>query len=60
MYNAIYISKKLNISKVTAYAKMKLPEVKPFVILENGKSCVGDEGLEAIKQSLRYNIVAII
>ena len=57
MYNAICISKQLNISKVTAYAKMKLPEVKPFVILENGKSCVNEEGLEAIKQSLKYNNV---
>jgi hypothetical protein len=55
IYDAFKIAKHLNISKVTAYAKMKLPEIKPFLIIHNGKTCVDDKGLEAIKQSLKYN-----
>lgn len=55
IYDAFKIAKHLNISKVTAYAKMKLPEVKPFLISHNGKTCVEEKGLEAIKHSLKYN-----
>ncbi|MBU3111201.1 DUF536 domain-containing protein [Clostridium lacusfryxellense] len=55
IYDAFKIAKQLNVSKVTAYAKMKLPEIKPFLIFHNGKTCVDDKGLEAIKQSLKYN-----
>src|SRR5665647_270883 len=55
IYDAFKIAKHLNISKVTAYAKMKLPEIKPFLIFHNGKTCVDDKGLEAIKQTLKYN-----
>lgn len=55
IYDAFKIAKNLNISKVTAYAKMKLPEIKPFLIAHNGKTCVDEKGLEAIKQSLKYN-----
>jgi len=55
IYDAFKIAKNLNISKVTAYAKMKLPEIKPFLITHNGKTCVEEKGLEAIKQSLKYN-----
>ena len=55
IYDAFKISKHLNISKVTAYAKMKLPEIKPFIITHNGKSCVDEKGLDAIKQCLKYN-----
>ena len=56
IYYAFKIAKHLNISKVTAYAKMKLPEIKPFLITHNGKTCVDDKGLQAIKQSLKYNL----
>ncbi|MBZ9634499.1 hypothetical protein [Clostridium sp. FP1] len=55
IYDALKVSKRLNISKVTVYAKMKLPEIKAFLIFHNGKTCVDEEGLEAIKQSLKYN-----
>jgi hypothetical protein len=55
LYDANKVSEILNISKVTAYAKMKLPDVKPLVIHKNGKAFVDDNGLEAIKQSLKYN-----
>ncbi|MBZ9608829.1 hypothetical protein G9F73_013555 [Clostridium estertheticum] len=55
IYDAFKIAKHLNISKVTAYAKMKLPEVKPFLISHNGKTCVEEKGLDAIKQALKYN-----
>ena len=55
IYDAFKIAKHLNISKVTAYAKMKLPEIKPFIIMHNGKTCVDEKGLDAIKQSLKYN-----
>ena len=55
LYDATRIAKKLNVSKVTVYAKMKLPEIRSFLISENGKSLVDEKGLEAIKQSLKYN-----
>ena len=55
LYDATKIAKKLNISKVTAYTKMKLPEIKSFIIPQNGKSLVDEKGLEAIRQSLKYN-----
>jgi hypothetical protein len=55
LYDANKVSELFNISKVTAYAKMKLPEIKPLVIHKNGKVYVDDIGLEAVKQSLRYN-----
>lgn len=55
LYDATRIAKMLNISKVTAYAKMKLPEIKSFIIPQHGKNLVDEEGLEAIKQSLKYN-----
>ena len=58
IYDAFKIAKHLNISKVTAYAKMKLPEIKPFLIAHNGKTCVDEKGLEAIKHSLKYNQAA--
>jgi len=58
IYDALKISKKLKISKVTVYTKMKLPEIKAFLIFHNGKTCVDDEGLEAIKQCLKYNQTA--
>ena len=56
MYDAPQIAKLLNISKVTVYAKFKLPEVKPYVVLQNGKSFVDDKGLDIIKEALKYNI----
>ena len=55
LYDATRIAKKLNISKVTVYTKMKLPEINSFLIFQNGKSLVDENGLEAIKQSLKYN-----
>jgi len=58
IYDALKVSKRLNISTVTVYAKMKLPEIKAFLIFHNGKTCVDEEGLEAIKQCLKYNQTA--
>jgi len=55
IFDSFEIAKYLNISKITAYARMKLPEVKPFLIAHNGKTCVDEKGLEVIKQSLNYN-----
>lgn len=55
LYDATKIAKRLNTSKVTVYAKLKLEEIKPLVIIKNGKSYVDDNGLESIKQSLKYN-----
>ena len=55
IYDSFEIAKYLNISKITAYDKMKLPEVKTFLIAHNGKTCVDEKGLEVIKQSLDYN-----
>jgi len=55
LYNVSEIAKNLSISRVTAYAKLKLKEVKPFVIKKNGKTQVDEKGLMAIKDSLNYN-----
>jgi hypothetical protein len=55
LYDATKIAKKLNTSKVTVYAKLKLAEIKPLVISKNGKAYVDEKGLECIKQSLKYN-----
>ena len=54
LYDAIKISEECNITKLTAYAKLKLPEVKPLVITQNGISFVDENGLEIIKKSLKY------
>ena len=59
LYNVTEIAENLNISRVTAYAKLKLKEVKPFIIRQNGKTQVDEEGLMAIKNSLDYNESAI-
>ncbi|MBZ9686701.1 hypothetical protein G9F72_010230 [Clostridium estertheticum] len=58
IYDALKVSKRLNISTVTVYAKMKLPEIKAFLIFHNGKTCVDEEGLEAIRLCLKYNQTA--
>ena len=55
LYDANEISKELKISKVTAYAKLKLEQIKPLIISQNGKNFVDEIGLEAIKSSLKYN-----
>lgn len=55
LYDATKIARRLNISKVTAYAKLKLPEINSFIIRQNGKNLVDEKGLDAIKQSLKYN-----
>jgi aconitase B len=55
LYDVTKIAKKLNTSKVTVYAKLKLEEIKPLIIRKNGKAYVDDDGLESIKQSLKYN-----
>lgn len=53
LYDAAKISEQCNVSKLTAYVKLKLPEVKPLVINKNGKLFVDDKGLELIKESLK-------
>jgi hypothetical protein len=55
IYDSFKIAKFLNISKTSAKAKFKLPEVIPFLTVHNGKTCVEEKGLEVIKQSLKYN-----
>ncbi|MBK5242901.1 hypothetical protein [Clostridium sp.] len=55
LYDVTKIAKKLNTSKVTVYAKLKLEEIKPLIIRKNGKAYVDEDGLESIKQSLKYN-----
>ena len=55
LYDVKELSSKLGVSAVTIYAKLKLKEVKPFVVLKEGKSYVMEEGLELIKQSIKLN-----
>lgn len=57
LYSAKEISKKLNISVVTAYAKFKLDEIKPYLINKNGKNYVNDDGIEAIRQSMDTRVI---
>lgn len=54
MYDVTQIAKALNVSKVTIYSKLKLEEVKPYITVKNGKSFVNEEGLEVIRQTLKY------
>ncbi len=55
LYNVTQIAKILNINKVTAFAKLKIDEVRPLVIKRDGKTFVNEKGLKAIKDSLNYN-----
>lgn len=55
LYDANKIAEELNISKITAEIKLKLKELQPYITLENNNSFINEEGLEIIKQSLKYN-----
>lgn len=55
LYDTAKISEQCNISKLTAYVKLKLPEVKPLVISKNGKLFVDERGLELIKENLKLS-----
>lgn len=55
LYDANKIAEELNISKITADMKLKLKELQTYITLENNNSFVNEEGLEIIKQSLKYN-----
>jgi hypothetical protein len=53
LYDTAKISEQCNISRRTAYVKLKLPEVKSLVINKNGRLFVDEEGLGYIKESLK-------
>ena len=55
LYDATQISEQFNITKLTADAKLELPEVKLLVINKDGKLFVDEIGLEIIKESLKYS-----
>lgn len=46
------ISIKLNVSKVTIYNKLKLKELKAYIVKKQGKSFVDEDGFNLIKDSL--------
>lgn len=52
LYDVDEISKKLNISKVTVYSKLKLKEIRPYIVKKQGKSFIEEEGFKLIKDSL--------
>jgi len=55
LYDVEKISKLTQISKVTIYKKMKLIEVKQYIVRKQGKSYVDEVGFNLIKQSLNLN-----
>ena len=55
LYDVEKISKLTKISKVTIYKKMKLIEVKQYIVRKQGKSYVDEVGFNLIKQSLNLN-----
>jgi hypothetical protein len=56
MYDVGEIASILNVSKVTVYSKLKLKEVRPFIVKKEGKTYVLEEGFNLIKQNLKSNI----
>ena len=55
LYDVEKISELTKISKVTIYKKMKLIEVKQYIVRKQGKSYVDEVGFNLIKQSLNLN-----
>jgi len=52
LYDVEQIAKLTKVSKVTIYRKFKLNEVKPFIIIKQGKSYVDEHGYHVITQLL--------
>lgn len=55
LYDVEKISKLTNLSKVTIYKKLKLKEIKPYIVRKQGKSYIDEEGFTLIKQGLNSN-----
>src|SRR5660398_325796 len=52
LYDVGQIAKLAKVSRVTIYRKLKLNEVKPFIITKQGKSYVDEQGYHVITQLL--------
>lgn len=52
LYDVEKISELTNLSKVTIYKKLKLKEIKQYIVRKQGKSYVDEEGFKLIKQGL--------
>lgn len=53
LYTVEDLSVKFNVSKVTIYSKLKLDNIKPYVLKEEGKTKVKDEAIVLIKDALK-------
>jgi hypothetical protein len=52
LYNVEQIAKLTKVSKVTIYRKLKLNQVKPYIITKQGKSYVDEHGFKVITELL--------
>lgn len=52
LYDIGRVAELTHVSKVTIYRKLKLQEVKSFVVVKNGKQFVEENGLNVIKEML--------
>ena len=52
LYDVGQIAKLAKVSRVTIYRKLKLNEVKPFIITKQGKSYVDEQSYHVITQLL--------
>ncbi|MBU3114780.1 hypothetical protein [Clostridium lacusfryxellense] len=55
LYDVEKISELTKLSKVTIYKKLKLKEIKQYIVRKQGKAYVDEEGFKLIKQGLNYD-----
>jgi chromosome segregation ATPase len=54
LYDIEQIAELTGVSKVTIYKKIKLKDVKPFIVKKEGKTYVEEEAINLIKQSIKF------
>lgn len=52
MYSISDLSKLLSVSKVTIYSKIKLKEIQPYIVKQQGMTFIKEEGLSKVRDSL--------
>lgn len=55
LYDVNKIADLTNVSKVTIYNKLKLKQLKPFIVKKQGKTYVSEDGFNLIKNALNLN-----
>ena len=52
IYDIGKVAELTHVSKVTIYRKLKLQEIKPFIIMKNNKQFLDKKGIDVIKEML--------